>query len=376
MTSTCGRFVLLGLALGLGACATSRGVRQERLEFEPLVITPGPPEQLELAHLNDEELLALGTSAFAAEDFEKAARCFVRLLEAYPQSPHQREAIFNAGLAYERLGRFAEALELFKQIMEPAKGLEDALHAAFRAAECHYHLNEFPAAIAILSVLAEREDIPAQERLQAKVERGICLIENDDLDQAEAALRASLNWWRDHREAERLDEYFPGQAQFFLGEIYRLYFEKVDLQPDSGDEKLAKDLEYKCELLLSAQGHYLRAIRIGDVQWATAAGFRIGALYEQLYDDMLGAKAPTGFDEEQAQVYREELRKKVRVLLTKAMSIYERTLAAAERIGVENPFVQRTKRSLDRMKQLLLEDEPNGAAGPPSNKAAEPRPGS
>lgn len=347
--------LILLLAAG---CATTGGSRPkaEVLHFDPIEVTPGPKEELELANLNDEELFALGTSAYAAGDLEKAARCFSRLADVHPESPHRDHALYNAGLALEKLGRYEEALDRFLPLADAEKGVGDALHAAFRVAECYYHLDNYPPAIELLAKIAERDDIPFQEKLQAKVQKAICMIENGQPDQAEKELRVSLLWYDQRKGTEILDDYFPSQAQFFLGEIYRLYFEAVELDPDKGEDQLAKDLEYKCELLLSAQGHYLRAIRMGHGKWATAAGFRIGALYENLYDAMLGARVPSEFDDEQKQIYREELRKKVRVLITKAMGIYERTLAAAERIGVDNPFVQRTRQSLERMKQILLEE--------------------
>ncbi|MBI5549405.1 MAG: tetratricopeptide repeat protein [Deltaproteobacteria bacterium] len=349
------------------SCATTSSTSRagskdgpEVLQFDPVLVTP----EMELAQLNDEELFALGTSAFAAADYEKASRCFLRLADNFPASKHHDSAAFNAGLALERLGKWAEALERFRPLMDPAKGSGDALDASFRAAECYYHLDEYLPAVEILSTVAAREDVPAQDRLQAKVHRGICLLESGDLDGAERALRESLTFWGEKKESERLDEYFPGQAQFFLGEIYRVFFERVELDPEQGEDKLGKDLESKCEFLLSAQGHFLRTIRIGDGQWATAAGFRIGALYESLYDAMTLAKVPPGLDEEQAKIYREELHKKVRVLVTKAMTIYERTLAAAERIGAENPFVAKTQESLDRLKQILRETPEEPAASP------------
>lgn len=342
--------------LALGACATGRGGRTEVIKFDPVVITPGSPEEMELASLNDEELFALGTSAYAAGDYAKAARCFERLADVYPQSKHFAAATYNAGLSLERTGKYAEALQRFLVLADPAKGTGDALDASFRVAECYYHLDDYPPAIEILTTLAARKDIPAQDQLQARVHRGICLLENGQLDEAERQLRESLGWWERHKETERLDEYFPAQAQFFLGEIYRLYFEHVELDPDKGEEKLGEDLEYKCELLLSAQGHYLRSIRIGHGQWATSSGYRIGALYETLYDAMLNAKVPADLNEEEAEIYRKELRRRVRVLVTKAITIYERTLAAAERIGSETPFVEQTRKSLERMKDILLEE--------------------
>ena len=76
---------------------------------------------------------------------------------------------------------------------------------------------------------------------------------------------------RQPRPQRRIDDYYPAQAQFFLGRFYRTYFSQAVLDPNKpgGTEQLAKDLEYKAELLLSAQGHYLRAIRMGNTTWAT-----------------------------------------------------------------------------------------------------------
>ncbi len=361
-------------------CATTTAnaprPKAEVLHFDPVEVTPSSKEELELANLNDEELFALGTSAYAAGDMEKAARCFSRLADVYPESPHRRNALYNAGLSYEKLGRFEEALDRFVPLADAEKGTGDALHAAFRVAECYYHLDNYTPAIELLAKIAVRDDIPFQEKLQAKVQGAICMIENQQLDQAEKELRVALLWYEQKKESELLDDYFPSQAQFFLGEIYRIYFEHVALDPDKGEDKLARDLEYKCELLLSAQGHFLRAIRLGNGQWATAAGFRIGALYENLYDAMLDAKVPAEFDDEQKQIYREELRKKVRILITKAMGIYERTLAAAERIGVDNPFIQKTRQSLERMKQILLEESERESPTPASAKESGPATGS
>ena len=130
----------------------------------------------------------------------------------------------------------------------------------------------------------------------------------------------------------------------------------MTLDPDRTADELAKDVEYKAELLLSAQGHYLRAIRIGNGYWATAAGAQIGGLYENLYDHMMNAPAPRELNAEEGELYRQELRKKIRVLITKAITVYERTLEAAERIGASSPFVEKTRESLKRMKDMLLAD--------------------
>lgn len=360
-------------AVASSGCVTARGAQgpAPEVKFEPEIITG----DLELEKLNDVELFAAGTSFYAAEDFVQAARYFGRLADFHPQSPHRRAALYNAGLALEKLKQWEDAYARFLELSDPAKGSGDALDAAYRVAETLYHLERFSEAAEILAILASRPDLAVDRQIEARTQLGICELEAGKTDQAEASLRKVVTQWNEYPEREMLDDYFPAQAQFFLGEIYRQHYEAIALDPDKGTDKLAADLEYKAELLLSSQGHYLRSIRIGNGYWATAAGARIGGLYENLYDHMINAPAPKELNKDEADVYRQELRKKIRVLISKSITVYERTIEAAERIGANNPFVEKTRDSLRRMKELLLADAraEEEEQPPPSAAAHKPR---
>ncbi|WP_338262112.1 tetratricopeptide repeat protein [Corallococcus caeni] len=350
---------VLGLGLTLTGCRTTGAAtkpdataNKQVVEFDPVMVTA----DLELDKLNDEELFAGGTSAFAANDFKQAARYFGRLADFHPNSPHRRQALYNAGLAHQRLKEWDDAFGRFSELAEPEKGQGDALDASFRVAETLYHLERYEEATKLLTTLAAREDLPAGRRIEAQVQQGICQVEAGRTDDAEATLRKALAAYDALPDKAEVEDYFPAQAHFFVGEIYRLHYEAVKLEASRGSDGLAQDLNYKAELLLSAQGHYLRSIRVGNGYWATAAGSQIGALYENLYEHMVNSPTPPELNGEEAEVYRQELRKKIRVLLTKSINIYERTLEAAERIGSQSAFVDRTRQSLEKVKSLLLAD--------------------
>jgi tetratricopeptide (TPR) repeat protein len=330
-----------------------------------------------LARMNDEELFANGTSAYGAKDWPRAAACFERLVVAFPQSPHRILALYNAGLARERMGDWDEARGHFAAIADPA-GSGDALDAAFHLAETLYHLGRYGHASDVLHRISSRDDLPVARRLEAEVQQGVCEVEDGRLDAGEKTLRHALALWNGAEDRDALESYFPAQAQFFLGEIYRLHYAAVLLEPDRGADQLAKDLEYKAELLLSAQGHYFRTIKIGDPYWATASGTQIGFLYQDMYQQISDSQAPRELNEDEARIYRQELRKRVRVLLTKAITVYESTLAAAERLGSSGPFIDRAREGLERMKQLLLADaadeEPALSHPPASRRPPRDRP--
>jgi hypothetical protein len=95
-----------------------------------------------------------------------------------------------------------------------------------------------------------------------------------------------------------------------------------------------------------------------------------------LHRQMIDSPTPKELNPEEAEVYRQELRRRIKVLLTKAIGVYETTVATAERIGTGGPFVDRARASLERMKQLLLAeadvpDEP--PPPPPSSKPSSRR---
>lgn len=352
--------VLVAAAV-LTGCVTTRGAQKdqpkEELHFDAVTITA----DMELEKLNDEELFAKGTSYFGAGDYKQAARYFGRIADFHPNSPHRRAALYNAGLAHNQLKEYEESLQRFYEVSDPEKGTGDALKAAFKVAEQLYFLERFDQAAEVLDKIGRRTDLSDEDRIEALTQQGICQFEhalanNLPYDPAEATLRKAVTLWQNLLDADDATTGFAAQAQYFIGEIYRTHYENVSLDANKTSDELAKDLEYKAELLLSAQGHYLRCIRMNNGRWAIAAGGQIGGLYENLYDHMLNSPAPKELSGEEAEVYRQELRKKIRILITKAITIYERTLEAAERIGEhnQNPFVDQTRERLTRMKELLL----------------------
>ncbi len=359
--------LLASLALGLAACATARRPLSP-VDAAPVAGLPPaiafPPEEvkvsptdLELEGKNDEELFAIGTAAYGATDWARAAAAFARLADLFPASRHEATALFNAGLAYERAEEWRLALERFGTLERKYEG-PDAVEASFRVAECLYHLHELDDARAALDALAGRAGLAPGDRVRALAQRGIVELEAGKTEDAERSLRLALGTYQAATEEERLDDRFASQAQFYLGEVYREWFRALPLDPSKGDEaKLRQDLEHKAEMLLSAQGHYLRAIRMGNDRWAVASGYRVGELYEELRAQLLDAPLPPGLDEEHAAVYRSELRRQVRVLATKAIAAYELTLQRAARSGVDDlRFLADAQGSLETLKQAIADD--------------------
>jgi tetratricopeptide (TPR) repeat protein len=359
---------LLLLLLVALACATARAPRAPAgedpaaLTFrEGDVVTPAPLDA-ELAGKNDEELFAIGTAAYAAGDHARAAAAFERVADLFPASRHRATALYDAGLAERQLERWDRALERFRQLADGWAG-PDADEARFFVAEGLYRTGRHAEARAELEALAARSDLGAAQHVRALVERGVIELEDGELDLAERSLKLGAAAWQLAAERERLDAAQAAKAQFYLGEVGRARFQAVRLDPAGDEAGLAARLEEKAQLLLSAQGHYLRAVRAGDGGWAVAAGARVGELYEELHAHLVEAPLPAGLDEEAATAYREALRERVRVLVAKAVVAYEETLSAARRAGVDNAFVPRAEEALRRLRKILAEDAGRDTVG-------------
>jgi tetratricopeptide (TPR) repeat protein len=344
------RGVLVASAL-LG-CAHGQAPQRQKLDIQqPTIVTAGPPALVPLLQMDDATLFDAGTRAFQSGDFDKAAQSFDRLWQGFPDSQELLPALWNAALSQERLARYAESLLRLEKYL----GYKDEPEAQFHAAYAEYQLHRLEAAAARLDSLQRRPALKPLLKAQALLQEGVCKIEGGKRSEGELLVRAALEAYG--KLDEPVDPALPAQGEFWLGEGSRGSFKETAIDPLAmGEEKLQAALEAKSRFLLEAQEHYLKAIHLGDGEWATAAGFRIGELYESFHDELVQAPAPGGLTPEQRVLYQSELHKKVRNLVTKAIRIYEQTLTQAQESGANNAYRQKTQDALDRLRRLLLEN--------------------
>ena len=340
------------LVAALLACAHAQKGPQQKLDIQlPTIVTAGPPALVALGQMDDATLFDAGTRAFQAGDFDKAAQHFDRLWQSFPESAQLLPALWNAALSQERLARYSESLQRLQKYL----GYKDEPEAQFHAAYAEYQLHRLDAAASRLHALEQRPDLKPSFKAQALLQEGVCKIEGGARPGGELLIRAALEAYE--KLDERIDPALPAQAEFWLGEASRGAFKEAAIDPSAmDDQQLQTALEQKSQFLLAAQEHYLKAIRKGDGEWATAAGFRIGELYESFHDELVHAPPPRALTDRQRALYQQELHKKVRTLVEKAIRIYEQTLTQAQESGASNAYRQKTQDALDRLRKLLLEN--------------------
>ena len=173
--------------------------------------------------------------------------------------------------------------------------------------------------------------------------------------------------------AERLEtDFYLALAMYHLGEVTHERFRAVALRLP--EKQMGADLDEKARLLLASQRQYIETIKLGNAAWASASGFQIASLYEELYDAFIHAPVPPELlkpdAREKLDVYYEEVRKKIRVLLEKSVRTHEANLLMMERLGVHNEWRDKSKLAYSKIQQLL--DPSARAEFAPPGSAIEP----
>jgi tetratricopeptide (TPR) repeat protein len=305
----------------------------------------------------------------AEKRFRDAARSYDLLVRSFSDSPYVVASLYNAGLAYEGVDDYKTARDRYRTLLDRFPDHADAVDASFKLGACLAELADWPASRAVYARLVDRKGLPLTDRMEAMTRRGYAELSQHDLATAERTFRETIAFYDAHEAEERLDtDFYLAMAHYELGVIAQEHYRAAPIRLP--EQRMGEDLEAKAGLLLSAQNLYVRAIKVRNPHWAAAAGYQIGALYRDFYDAMIQAPLPEKLrhDAELRDVYMEELKKRIRPLLEKAVRTQEQTVLMAERTGIDNDFVRKASAELDALRRLLAplgRPESREQPGPP-----------
>ena len=298
------------------------------------------------------ELFEHGGKALSDSRFDDAAKVYSKLLKSFPESPYARPALYNLGLTQIGKKDWAAAIDSFKGLIEKYPGHLDAKDSLFQLGACYAEQNNWPASAEVFARILDRSDLNADDRIEAIARRGFAQFNLNDLETAEKTFRAAMVFKQKIEAEERLStDFYLAFSQYHLGQIFHLRFRKAALRlPEA---QLDKDLEEKAHLLLTAQRAYIDTIKFGNPAWASAAGFQVGSLYEELFDAFMNVPVPSQLDAEARTIYQEELHKKIRVLLEKSLRWQRENLLMIERLGVATDWAEKSKLAYTKILRLL-----------------------
>ena len=330
----------------------------EHIEMDPIKISAVKgPDGVHLETFDVAELFEHAGKALADKRYDDAIVGYELLLKEFAgNNKYQLPSLYNEGLAHQAKKDWAKAAETFKKMMALAPDSPDTKDAMFQLGATYAELGNWPASATVFAQLLERKDMTADDKIEALGRRGFAQFQLKDLDTAERTFSSALYFFRSIEKEERLQtDFYLGLVKYHLGQIPHERFRALPLRLP--EKQMAKDMDDKARLLLSAQRQYIDTIKMGNPQWASASGYQVGSLYEEFYDSFIHAPVPPELlgatNQEKREVYYEELRKRIRILLEKSLRTHEQNLLMLERLGVQNEWRDKSKLAFAKLQKML-----------------------
>ncbi len=348
----------LGLLLGCGGQGSQRKAKpNEVLEMEPVLMEydSTAEEGKRVTSYDAEGLFQMGKDGFESGQFEVCSNAYGSLIERFPQSRFAHSAFYNRGLCLESMKLHGQAAQHFRIHAERAKTVDDRRDGEFRLGFNLVKMGDFPSAIDLYDRLLELEGLTPLDLAECRLRRAMAYAgvnRPGDADNDLGKVVIHVN-----EATDGLSEGNPllAEAHFRRGEIYQSLAHAVPLALPM--ESMEKDLAEKVRFFRQSQKGYLAALNVRNHYWGTAAGLKLGELYEQFYDDVLGAEVPEDFDEKTRKFYILELRKQLQPLLEHSLSIYEKNMSMSARLGEDNEWVVETERRMAKLRSLIAESQ-------------------
>jgi hypothetical protein len=306
---------------------------------------------------NVEELFVNGQTYLRQGKPDLAVRAFDLIVQHDPDGPFAERALFQGALAHESNADLEGAAQRFEELTRRFPEASRSAEALVRGTRVRLHLEQWALAAELGGQLLERfPDATAIGRITAYAARALGATQAAQVEQAEYFVSKGLDI------VERLELDRAGRIPrdvavlyFAQGEARR---QRVEAATISGEvAQFSAQLEQRCQLLLSAQSAYSSTMRAYDAHWSTMAGYRVGELYEKLHEELMRVPAPRAGTPRDQLLFAGAMRLRYAVLLGKAQTMLDHTLAMAARTGETSEWVQRTERSRTAISQAMVEEQ-------------------
>ena len=336
------------------------GSKESPLRMEGTVVRNEGDDLVEEPVYDPIQLFFLARDAGRKRDYERAIRLYTRLIEDFPESRYALDARFNTGLAMELLERHEQAAEHFSKIASEETLIENGKYRFWVDAVLRWSVNltqleRWDDVLRVYQSLLDHPRVGRGDKFEASVGIGIVYHELERIDEAETTLVEALKLSRMYSRTGGFDNRgLISEAAFRLGLISEARYKEVELRLDS--PTLRDDFELKCERLLETQKRYLDAVRHGEPYAMAMAGLRLGGLYENLYDRLVNLEVPEGLEMDEAEVYLEEIRLRVNVLVKKALRIYSKALKVGRRDPQAKEWIAKLETGIRRLESIYVEN--------------------
>ncbi|HWN67358.1 MAG TPA: tetratricopeptide repeat protein [Haliangium sp.] len=280
--------------------------------------------------------------------FDRAAEAYEVVIKDFPRAEQSADALFNAGVLRQALGQNDVAIGHYNDYARRFRERDDAVEVAFRIGVVYENAGKHQEAAAAFRQYLKTHRKSDRHLVEAHTRAGRSELQAGDLKQAAEHFDTAIKVYRRlSGKARAAEQAWAAEARYYQGELIFRRFERIQL--DVKPSKLRKTLDSKTKLLAEAQDVYLDVVDFGDPQWATAALYRIGRVYEQFAESLRQAPTPPGLSEEESEIYRQELEVYVIEIEEQAIQLYTTGYKKALELAVYNQYTSQIREALGKL---------------------------
>ena len=362
--------LLLILSIFTAGCATlgfdeqakaknSQGGNRQATEIEnrhAMLVTPEQTEIIKIKPKRDENydaVFEVADSLFDSKRYEEAKKLYRQIVDEDAENPKVPFCFYNIGLIDIKLMQWESAVENFTGAAERLSG-RDKADALLNLLESLRKAEGWETAEKLTNEIINKSDLKftESERREISLRHAEALIMQGKIDEG----RKLADYWRITilKNVPRRDAVFIPElslAYYVLGRVSVKEFSEIAL------DESKETLEQKCQKIIDAQTQFLKSINVGIIFWTNASAYEIADLYMKLYDEMQKHQVPAELSEEEQDVYRCELWKKISNLLKKSRKTLVKSIEAAKKIGEENEYTEKSFGMIEEIDRIYEEKE-------------------
>jgi len=324
---------------------------------------------------NAEMHLQKGDSTLAAQEFEK-----ISTLTADPAIAEQ--ALFEAALQYENIGRKNKSVELYEMmsLQFPGSHLIDesffkagvlseelenwqraatnylalfkhdpnsryASRSLFFAAKCYETAGDLSKARTYFQEYIINYAVDPDRYVEAAFRRGEIAYNQNSLETALKDFQFVIDAHQKFVEQNiSIESYVPANAQFLTAEIFFKFFDKIKLKPP-----LKRNLKRKRSAFAKVIKAYTEAAKFKVADWTTASSYKIGVTFEAFADAVFKSPRPRNLSGEDLNKYDDKLWETVVPFKEKALETYRANLKQAAENSIENNWVLQSRKRVEAL---------------------------
>jgi tetratricopeptide (TPR) repeat protein len=342
-------------ASGSAAADEVEGTESVPDPIEEIVETPVAPMSVEEQIEEAVSLRRVGAFDAARDMLEEASR---------EPGTWLGQIEYQQGILYETTEQWDKAIAVYTRISErddPHWAV--AQDARFRLAYCMEEVGRHKEAIRIVKELRTDGDWTMDDERTMALQQGIVEIRAGRERRGIRRVLAALDSQPDARTWVR------AKARLALVRVQLDTAANIEIK---GDKKAARRLARRDELMTMAEKQAIAMFKLGEPEFALEGLLLLGDAYVDLYDDMLEYPPPRSVGPEARDQYREIVRQKAQILLTKAYNRYDEGVRVAARTQWVGSVTDRLKVRRDTLgEKLAPAAEESVTEPPPTDQSVE-----